>query len=217
MSSDLVILLHGFHRNALRMQPMAEDFRSRGYRVLVPNMPSTKGRLNTCVQSLANSLGHAGIFAGQEPVVHLVGHSYGGLIARGLLAQNVVPGLASLTCMGSTHLGSRIADVMVRLGMQRWQSALYEFRTPGPRIPPPLQGYPPKVQLIAGNINKLWWGRFLLPPESDGRLTIASALAIGAAGDAIGFPAWIQRSILDLDHHQLMDPGPVVDAIVAGF
>jgi pimeloyl-ACP methyl ester carboxylesterase len=202
MKPPLVMLIHGFHRSAVNLESMADFFRNRGYCVLVPELPTTRGKLPQCVAALEQ-------FWQSEPRefsdVHLIGHSYGGLILRAFLAQNKIEGLASLTCFGSSHHGSRIADVLCCLGRHRKEPALQEFRTPGQWIPPPVQGWPRIVHLIAGNRNALWLGRLFLHKPADGRLSVASALALDPGGVICNFPANTIRTILPLDHHEMMD------------
>lgn len=214
MSNKAILLVHGFHRSPLHLKSMATFFQSQGFVVFTPELPTTTGRLVTCATLLAD-------FWNSEPrnfaEVHLVGHSYGGLILREFLAQQSIPNLCSLTCFGSSHHGSRIADWLVCFGRHRKEAALLDFRTPGPYIRPPRQGWPAKVHLLAGNRNSLYLGRLFLKAPADGRLTTESALALSAVGTPCAFPPWTQRTTLPLDHHEMMDSHEMFDAILFGI
>lgn len=214
MSNKAILLVHGFHRTPVHLKSMAAFFQSKGFEVLTPELPTTTGRLGTCASLLAD-------FWNSEPRnfagVHFVGHSYGGLILREFLAKQTIANLRSLTCFGSSHHGSRIADWFVFFGRHHKEAALLDFRTPGPYIRPPRQGWPPMVHLLAGNRNSLFLGRLFLKTPADGRLTTGSALAQSPQGTPCDFPSWTQRSILPLDHHQMMDSQEMFDAILAGI
>lgn len=212
MSNKAILLVHGFHRTPLNLKSMATFFQSKGFVVLTPELPTTTGSLGKCAAILED-------FWNSEKrdfaEVHLVGHSYGGLILREFLARQIITNLCSLTCLGSSHHGSRIADWFVCFGRHRKEPALLEFCTPGTYIRPPRQGWPAKVHLLAGNRNVLWLGRLFLKSPADGRLTTASALAQSPQGTPCDFPPWTQRSILPLDHHQMMDSQEMFDAILS--
>lgn len=210
-----VILVHGFHRHASDLASMGHYLEQRGFQVWLPELPTTTGRLASCARLLQEYyLEHASALSSD---VHLVGHSYGGLILREFLACQAVASLASLTCFGSSHHGSRIADWLVFLGRSRKEPALLEFRTPGPFIQTPRQGWPARVHLIAGNQNKLWLGRLFLSSPSDGRLPVASALATTPRGVDCGFPPWTQRTVLSLDHHEMMQSTVLFETVIQGI
>ena len=119
--------------------------------------------------------------------------------------------------MGSSHQGTRVANFFTKFGIHKREKALLEFCVPGPQIAPPLQGWPTKVHLLAGCVyNKLWTGLFL-PKPNDGRPPVESALALGKSGQQIPFPAWTQRTILPLDHHQLENHPELIAALVNGY
>lgn len=197
-----LLLLHGFHRNAASLMPLAALCEAQGLQVRVPELPTTTHRLWDCVAVLEQYLQRQPL-ADQVPI-HLAGHSYGGQIALAYLSKHRIANLASLTCLGSAHQGTRIANVLVALGKARREPALHEFCAPGVRIPPPIQGWPPLVHLVAGTSNSLWLGRLLYPCGGDGRLPVRSALDLGREDY---WPTHLHRSTLALNHHQLMqDP-----------
>ena len=74
-----------------------------GNRVLVTRVPPIAG-----VEGRARRLGEQILAAFPDEPVHLIGHSMGGLDARGLLADPAWRGrILSLTTIGTPHLGSR--------------------------------------------------------------------------------------------------------------
>jgi|GEM_PF-2240540 len=212
-----ILLLHGYRRTGAALAHMGEAFKEAGYEVWIPELPTTHLRLKGCVVALEEAWrAHPWSLDDASPL-HLVGHSYGGLIARGWVASRIVPGLESLTCLGSSHHGTFLADFLLALGARKAEPPLLEFRTPGPSIAPPLQGFPASIHLIAGSRNALFWGRLLLPRNSDGRLSVKSALAQDPQGTTAHFPAFTRRTILALDHHQLMDHPEAFAAVLAGI
>jgi len=211
-----ILLVHGYHRTAASLEPMAMQLRKHGYTVLTPNLPTTKERLGTCVHCLETYLDQQDFELLPKPL-HLLGHSYGGLILRGLLARRSLPYLASLTCLGSSHLGTRAANLICLLGASIREKAVLEFRTPGPIIAEPQQGWPSVVHLIAGSVrNDLRAGLFM-PRPNDGRLPVSSALAQNHDSSVVQFPTWTKRTILPLDHHQLEYHPDVILALLHGI
>jgi pimeloyl-ACP methyl ester carboxylesterase len=212
-----IILLHGYRRTGAALAQMGAALQDTGYQVWIPELPTTEQRMDGCVQALEDVWTKHPWSQGDASPIHLVGHSYGGLIARAWLAKRQLPGLASITCIASAHHGTFLADFLIALGARKAEPPLLEFRRPGPRIPPPIQGFPASVHLIAGSHNALFWGRILLPKQSDGRLPVLSALALDPQGITIHFPTWTKRTILALDHHQLMNHTEAIAAMLAGF
>lgn len=204
----IIVLLHGYHRNAQDMQQLAGYFKDLDYHVFCPDMPTNSQRLQACVQVALDFLQNNELLTSK---LHLVGHSYGGLIARALLSKLPESSVESLTCIGSSHQGTLLADVLRTFGAHKKEPAILEFCRPGPQIHTDSKAWPPKVHLIAGSHNGLWWGKFLLPKLSDGRLPVQSALDLHNPHST--FPSHTKRSTLPLDHHQLMLQAQVANCV----
>ena len=87
----------------------------RGYHVYACNYPSVRGSLKANAAALAAFLGRV-----PGDVVHLVGHSLGGVLIRTMLERKVPARLGRVVCLGSPLRGSRTAARLVRLPGGRW-------------------------------------------------------------------------------------------------
>ena len=110
---NLVVLAHGLARTHRSMARMARHLESAGFEVANWDYSSRRYGLLDLIEHLRDHV--ASLAVGGRPV-HFVGHSLGGIIARGLLAGrcDFTPG--RLVMIGSPNQGTRVAD---RLGHNR--------------------------------------------------------------------------------------------------
>lgn len=89
---------------------------SQGYAVEYGDIAFADG-LETRAAALARSIDEA-LAGHNQPKVHLVGHSMGGLDARYLVANNIDAArkVATVTTLGSPHLGISLAEVILEKG-----------------------------------------------------------------------------------------------------
>ncbi len=108
--SNLVVLVHGLARTHRSMARMARHLGSVGFEVANWNYSSRRYGLFDLIEHLGV---HVASLDTVAKSVHFVGHSLGGIIARGLLAGpcDFTPG--RLVMIGSPNQGTRVAD---RLG-----------------------------------------------------------------------------------------------------
>ncbi len=115
-----IVLIHGLfgydqlslagHTLRVYFRGIAEHFRARGNRVLVPRLSPTRCVAERAAQLKAFLLWHSP----NEPV-HLIGHSMGGLDARYLVSQlDMAEHVLSVTTIGTPHRGSSFADWMIQ-------------------------------------------------------------------------------------------------------
>jgi pimeloyl-ACP methyl ester carboxylesterase len=181
-----VVLVHGYFKGARNMRPLGDFLAGFGYRVTAVDVPATFGSLAECRDALARKLDS--LETGGEPI-HLVGHSFGGLVIRALLAKKTVPPLGRCVLIGTPNRGSRLADLGRRFFHPSFLvlKPLSSLVTDAPPISPPVNVPPPEFGIIAGNRNRLLTGIFL-SPESDGRVEVESTKLDGMA-DFIVLPS----------------------------
>jgi pimeloyl-ACP methyl ester carboxylesterase len=107
-----VALLHGLGRTGLSMQPLALALRRAGYRTLAPTY-SPRAALPAIIDSLAPRLAR---FAGDGPL-HIVTHSFGGLVARALITADRPATLGRVVMLAPPNQGSGLADLLAGLGL----------------------------------------------------------------------------------------------------
>lgn len=172
-AQDSVALVHGFCRTREDMRYLGDYLGARGYRIWRPELSATLGSLERCSRQLAEALN--AVDAGQG-AIHLVGHSFGGLIVRHCLAHNRLPDLGRCVLIATPNRGSGLADLALRL-LRPWPrqpfGSLAELRTDAPEIGRPLNDPAPEIGVIAGTRCNLYLGR-LLAGENDGRVEVES-------------------------------------------
>jgi triacylglycerol lipase len=117
-----IVLVHGILGSTAKFgieyfQGVAEHFRGKGLRVLVPQLDATRGVVFRGKQ-LADQI-TAGFSNGsldQKETTHIVAHSLGGLDSRYILSPQNPNGLKapirSLTTISTPHRGAPIADLL---------------------------------------------------------------------------------------------------------
>ncbi len=177
--SLLVILLHGYARTRRDMASLASALEAAGHRTLSVQLPTTFGDLDECLAALDQQT--------REPLralrtdgggFALVGHSFGGLIARHWLARaSALP--RSLLTIATPHQGSELADLALRWPLVgRLLPPLAQLRSSvrAPTFEPPRAF---RIGAIAGCCEFTPSG-LLLPAPNDGRVSVASALPTDA-------------------------------------
>lgn len=163
---ETVILIHGWWMRGFVMQPYQHWLRARGYAVRKFSYPSWRG-------GLANNARLLSRFVGETPgaIIHLVGHSLGGLVALNMLSREADPRIRRVVLLGSpcagSHCGSILAanplfSAMVGRTFKDWLSL------PRPCLPPSIE-----IGVIAGT-RSLSFGRLIpgLARPNDGLIAV---------------------------------------------
>lgn len=177
MPKESVILLHGILRTRRNMEPLAKALRGEGYEVLNVDYPSRRYDLAGLVEVIH---GQSREFITAAPVVHFVGFSMGGLLARALIHRHRPANLGRVVLLATPNQGSEWADVLQKFRLYRWLfgPAGQQLTTTAPLsdLLGPID-YPCGV--IAGhaalNFNPL--GHLLLTGPHDGTVTVARTRA----------------------------------------
>lgn len=148
----------------------------RGYAVRLFSYPSVRRGLQQNADALARFVAEVDC-----PVVHLVGHSLGGLVILAMLAQRNDTRVRRVVLMGSPCSGSHAASVVEKTG--RFSAIMGGSLKDWQALPAPLD-LPASVEIgvLAGNLS-VGLGRLLpgLPAPNDGMVALAETCLADAA------------------------------------
>lgn len=168
---EVVVLVHGLYMHGLWMSLLGRRLRQAGYRTIAFSYPSLRNvptENARALEELVESL--------DEPVVHFLAHSLGGLVIRHLFAQSPQrPGrVVTLAC---PHQGSYAARYLCERGRGRILGRSIEQGLLGD-VPPWPVGR--ELGSLAGTLN-LGWGRLMpeMPGPADGIVAVAETYLSG--------------------------------------
>jgi len=170
---ECVIVLHGLARSSHSMSRLAGRLSAAGFLVDNVDYPSTREPFDELVAGLARAVERD---SASCPKTHFVGYSLGALLVRAYLQQTRPTSLGRVVMIGPPNHGSEVVDF---IGGTWLFHAIFgpvgsELGT-SPRGLPAHLG-PPNFEfgVIAGNqpINPL--GRWLIPGENDGEVSVES-------------------------------------------
>ena len=181
---ETVILVHGLWTPAAVLVPHGRWLRRSGYRALRFSYPSVRATLSQNAQALRRFVAAAG-----GDVIHLVGHSLGGLVILDMLRLEADPRVRRVVLLGTPCTDSHCARRLARAaGMPALLgSSINEWlaRCPGDTAAPRSTI---EVGVLAGT-RSVGLGRVVsgLPRPNDGVVTLAETRLPGAA-DHIALP-----------------------------
>jgi pimeloyl-ACP methyl ester carboxylesterase len=108
-TGEAVILVHGIWLMGLAMVPLQRRLRRRGFHARVLAYRSLMRTPAQNAERLARAVARC-----REPVVHLVGHSLGGLVVLHLLAASPPKKPGRCVLLGSPARGSAVAALLAR-------------------------------------------------------------------------------------------------------
>lgn len=166
----LILLVHGFFKNAKDMEAMATYLENLGYDTYSFNLPTTFKSMeciykvfNTAFQQIDKSI---------YTKIHFVGHSMGGLIIQYYLSKHRIAHLGRCVFIGTPSQGTRLADIGLKIPfiaqILKPIMVLHSNATP---IPLPKNQPAPDIGIIAGTNHRLITGMFLEKPN-DGRVEV---------------------------------------------
>jgi pimeloyl-ACP methyl ester carboxylesterase len=129
------------------------------------------------------------LYGGGEPqrsggLVHIVGHSLGGLLARAVVTRRRPPALSRVVLLGPPNSGSEIADLLHRNWLYRYllgPAALQLVTNPAESLALLLGPVTFELGVIAGDRALDPIGYLLLPGPNDGRVCVARTRLDGMA------------------------------------
>jgi len=105
-----VILLHGLGRTPISMTKLAFALEQQGYRVYNPIYNSLSDSYQEILGSLDAKITD---WVNPQHPVHFVGHSFGGILIRGLLAKHPEWNQGRCVMLGSPNKGTKTASFML--------------------------------------------------------------------------------------------------------
>jgi len=173
---ETVVLVHGLWLSGWSLYVLGQRLARHGFETFSFSYPSVSQNLLQNAERLQRFLVDL-----ERPVVHLVGHSLGGIVIRALFHQHPEqPPGGRIVTLGSPHGGSYPASMLVRTALGR--------KITGRSIQQLLAGMPAHWQpvdrdigIIAGDLS-VGMGRLFrrLPRPNDGVVSAAEAALPGA-------------------------------------
>ena len=105
-----VILLHGVGRSPRSMAKLSTVLRAKGYRVFNPGYNSLLDNYQRILHSLDVKIKS---WIDPKQPVHFVGHSFGGILIRGLLAEHPEWNKGRCVMLGTPNKGTKTASFML--------------------------------------------------------------------------------------------------------
>ena len=199
-SKQIVVLIHGFFRTPRNMSVLKDFFKSQGYRVVSPRLPTTFGSLEECTEEFESRFSE---IQGDWSRIHFVGHSMGGLILRNFLSRNKVKNIGRCVLIGTPNKGTNLASMISWCRpVRKIVKPLDAFQPGGLDIPPPLNRPHPDIGAIAGDGDGLFPGTFI-PGENDGRMPV----------DSVSFEGMKERVVLGYHHNEIHRKNDVAELV----
>jgi pimeloyl-ACP methyl ester carboxylesterase len=171
---EAVVLVHGIWLTRLSLVPLQQRLRQAGFDVHILSYPSLR---STPAQNAARLRALLGRLA--APVVHVVGHSLGGLVALHLLEERPPPSVGRCVLMGTPANGSAAAHLLARSWLTR--KVLGRSTVRGLLGETPRTGDTREVGVIAGS-QALGLGRLVRAARepNDGTVAVSETVLAGA-------------------------------------
>ena len=174
-SQGTVVLVHGLWLSGWSLYVLGQRLARYGFETCPFSYPSVSQNLLQNAERLQRFLVHL-----ERPLVHLVGHSLGGIVIRALFHQHPAQPPGRIVTLGAPHGGSYPASVLVRTALGR--------KITGRSMQQLLAGMPTHwrpvdrdIGVIAGDIS-IGMGRLFprFPRPNDGVVSAAEAQLPGA-------------------------------------
>jgi len=175
---ETVILVHGLWMRGLVLRAHQHWLGAAGFAAQRFSYPSWQGGLADNVRLLSRC-----IEASPGDVVHLVGHSLGGIIALNAVTQTADPRLGRIVLLGTPCAGSHCATTLASCPALSWmvgRTFKDWLKLPRPVLPPAID-----IGVIAGT-RGVGLGRLIggLAQPNDGAVALAET-ALPEAGERI--------------------------------
>jgi triacylglycerol esterase/lipase EstA (alpha/beta hydrolase family) len=183
-SKETVVLIHGLWFSGYILFVLARRLRRQGFAVYTFSYPSVRADLRVNAARLARFLDTL-----DADIVHLVGHSLGGILIRALFHHYPQHKPGRIVTLGTPHGGSQVAKHLRQYAFWRWVMGKGVTNLLD-GLP---QGWPPptrEIGTIGGN-KSIGLGRILYRPlasPNDGLVSVEESSLAGAR-DYIVLPA----------------------------
>lgn len=178
--AEHVVLLHGIARTRRHMRPLAMFLAKEGYRAHNLGYPSTRATIESVSEDLATQVG---TLTADAPLVHFVGHSMGGLVARAVIRMRRPERLGRVVQLGTPNRGSEVAQFWKRFAFFRliYGPAGLELGTDWERLDARLGPVDYELGIIAGDRSLAPISSWLIEGPDDGKVSVARTRLEGMA------------------------------------
>lgn len=195
----VVVLVHGWWMNGWWMLPLAARLRRGGFDVRTFSYASVRSDLRDSAQRLQRFLETL-----PEGVVHLVGHSLGGMVIRALFHYCPPRQVGRIVTLGTPHQGSVVGTRLARTRVGRrllGKSVVDVVRRVAAEWPAPAR----EIGVVSGT-RSFGIGRCIsaLPERNDGTLTVSET----------SFAAGRAQLIAPVTHTGMLTSRRVADAVI---
>ncbi len=178
-SEALVVLVHGFCRGAENLQFWKENLSDEFSNIICADLPATYSSFERCLECLSTIINNAHPERYRE--LYIAGHSMGGLLAREYLQKYKPANARRLVCVGTPHLGSKLADIALYCpGAGLIWKPLNALKSSARKVltTPDIPGL--EIGAVVGVNNAHWPGKLFLSDMADGLVESFSAHAADA-------------------------------------
>lgn len=174
--NNKVVLVHGFNKDSNDMQQLKENLNQLGYEGITVDLPLIFKTIESAAFIFKKEMKILISSLDDGEVIHLVGHSTGGLIIQNFLATtDAIDKIGRAVLIGTPNYGSQLADIAADLStiLVNILKTLKSLQTE--RVSKLELQKDSKIDIgaIAGNRNNLLLGK-LLSKENDGRVQVES-------------------------------------------
>lgn len=176
--TECVVMLHGIMRTSRCMNILKKQFEQRNYAVFNVDYPSTKHTIPELADKVYDDI--------KKPIasyqkVHFIGFSMGGLLIHALLKRYDIKKLGRVVMLGTPNGGSEVADIL-----KPWMMFRYVYGPAGQQLitdqteldfierPVPFE-----LGVIAGSLDMLSGGWWLISQDNDGLVSVESTIIQG--------------------------------------
>ncbi len=176
---ERVFLIHGLGRSSASMLLLKHRLESRGFEVISKGYDSTDGHIDDHVAWLAEELN--AISGSDEPTLHFVTHSLGGIVLRVYLADNKLPNLGRVVMLTPPSQGSELADYLKDWKLYRLATGPsgQQIGTSEESVPRSLGPVEFELGVIAGDRSVNPLTSRIIPGPDDGKVSVENAKVEG--------------------------------------
>lgn len=199
---ESVVLAHGLGRTRASMAVLAQRLEWAGYRVESIAYDSRGASFPEQMATLAAAVDRC---CAEAPVVHFVGHSLGGLVIRGYLADSRPPGLGRVIMLAPPNQGSLFVEWLgdVPGGPEALGVVGSTLGTDSTDLPATLPPPDYEMGIIAGTRSVHPIGPIVIPGPDDGIVSVEQARVEG-----------VPMLVLPRSHYLIMNSRHTAEAVI---
>ncbi len=168
---EAVVLVHGLGRSRASMAVLAQRLEWAGYGVVTVGYSSLRTSFSEQVATVGAAVERC---CAQSPRIHFVGHSLGGLVIRGYLAETPPPQLGRVVLLAPPSQGSLFVDWLdeIPAATEVLGPVGSELGTDSTDLPATLPPPDYEMGIVAGNRSIQPIGHLAIPGPDDGIVSV---------------------------------------------